>query len=125
MNIQQKLKSITKRLNKNIQKNNSLSNKIDEIFSNMEIKNKDELTVMLVVMLIKSKEVFLCDKENTNESNRIRVLREYLRLIIKKMSRKGSYRDEMVSKGLSDGQYSFSDVVSIVHDCSTQANLSF
>lgn len=120
MTIQQKLKSITKRLNKNISKDNSLLEKIDDIFYKINGGNDNETMVMLVYMLVKSKEVFFCDNESTEENNKIRVLREYLKLIIKKMSRCGEYKTD-ISHEIKDGQYSFFEVISIVHKHSMQS----
>lgn len=120
MIIQQKLKSITKRLNKNLQKNKELLNKIDDIFDNINKKNESELMVMLTIMLIKSKEVFFCDKENNDENSRTRVLREYLKVIIKRMSRSSEYKSVFIKNNIEDGQYSFFEVICIVHKQSTE-----
>ena len=45
----------------------------------------------------------------------VTVLREYLKLIIKKMSRCGEYKTD-ISHEIKDGQYSFFEAISIVHN---------
>lgn len=112
---QQKLKSILKRLNKNIRNEVEINQLIDDIFLNITEFNNNKLMTTLVTMLINSKELNLNDRKNTPENNNIRVLREYLSLIRKRLSRNGFFDKNGTGNEIKNEQYSFTEVLNIVH----------